>query len=251
MTFLVLGGTVQSRELAVRLQQAGIPVVRALFGADRSHAFLTGVELVEGGFGGVEGTARFLVARQVRGIVDASHPFAGLTDDVLAAATAAGVPMVRLLPPSWAAQGGGRHWRWADDDGDARRIGTVLGAVRPFLSVGRESLRSYLEWADRYVLVRVPELPAWSLPESWEVIRAPEGHAYSSEYALLTSRRIGLMVTHDTGGPLDDPKLRVAADVGIFVVMVRRPEQPAGLRQLQTVAEAYGWVARHWRPQDY
>ena len=251
MTFLVLGGTAMARELAVRLQHAGMPVVCALLGAEGGGGPRPPVEVVAGGFGGVEGTRKFLLARQVRAVVDATHPFSGVTAGVLTAATTVGIPMVRLLAPSWAAQGGGPQWRWADDDAGAVRLATVLGAHRPFLNVGREPLRTYTVWADRYVLVRVPEVPAWPLPERWEVIRSLDGNAYASEFALLTSRRIGLMVTHDTGGSLAEPKLRVAADLGIFVVVVHRPAQPAGLRQFQTVPEAYGWVCRRWRPQDY
>lgn len=252
MSFLVLGGTDASRDLAVRLQHAGIPVTCALLGADPRHVPLPPVEVLDGGFGGIEGMADFLTARKVRGVIDASHPFAAdVARDALAATTAAGVPMARLLPPSWEAQGGSPQWRWAEDHPDALRIAATMGAVRPFLSVGRESLSVYTVWRDRFVLARVVELPRWRIPPRWEVIRSADAHAYAPEFALLTSRRIGMMVTRDTGGSLDEPKLRVAADLGIFVVMVRRPVLPEGLRVLQSVDDAYGWVSRRWRPQDF
>ena len=194
----------------------------------------------------------FLTVRKVRGVIDASHPFAAdVARDALAATTAAGVPMARLLPPSWEAQGGSPQWRWAEDHTDALRIAERMGAVRPFLSVGRESLSVVTGWWVRFVLARVVELPRWRIPPRWEVIRSADAHAYAPEFALLTSRRIGMMVTRDTGGSLDEPKLLVAADLGIFVVMVRRPALPEGLRVLQSVDDACGWVARRWRPQDF
>ncbi|SDB95603.1 precorrin-6A/cobalt-precorrin-6A reductase [Raineyella antarctica] len=250
MTFLVLGGTTWSRELAVRLQLAGIPVVCGLLGSDDPHPLLP-VEVIRGGFGGVEGLAGFLQSRGIRGVVDASHPFATeAANEASAASAAAAVPIVRLAPPTWLAQGGSARWRWAEDDEHAKAIVEALGVVRPFLSVGSEALAAYLDWRDRYVLARVARLPRWKVPSRWEVIRSGEPHAYAAEFALLSSRRIGVMVTRDTGGPLDAPKLRVAEDLGIFVVMIARPPMVAGLRVLQDVDDAYGWVSRHWRPQD-
>ncbi len=250
--FLVLGCTRDAGDLATRLQLAGIPVICALLGPATRQAPVPPVEVLSGGFGGVEGFVRFLAERRVRGVVDARHPFAvGISPDALVATQAAGVSLVRLLPPAWEAQGPPPHWRWADDHVHARQITEGLGVDRPFLSVGGRSLASYTRWADRYVLARVAELPTWRVPERWEVIRSPETHAYSSEYALLANRRIGVMVTRDTGGPLSTPKLRAAADLGVFVVMVRRPASPAGLRAVQSVDDAYAWVARHWRPQDF
>ena len=252
MSFLVLGGTPASRDLAVRLQHAGIPVTCALLGADPRHVPLPPVEVVGGGFGGIHGMVDFLTARRVRGVIDASHPFAAdVARDALAATTAAGVPMARLVPPSWEAQGGSPQWRWADDHRDALRIAERMGADRPFLSVGRESLSIYTVWRDRFVLARVVEPPRWPLPPRWEVIRSAYAPSYAAEFALLTSRRIDTMVTRDIGGALDEPSLLVAEALGIFVVMVRRPALPAGLRVLQGVDDAFSWVARRWRPQDF
>lgn len=252
MTFLVLGGTAQSRELAVRLELAGIPVICALLGGDPAHLPSVPVEVIAEGFGGVQEMADFLTARRVRAVVDASHPFAtDVTTEAFAATRLAGVPMARLLPSSWRAQGGAPGWRWVGDNREACLVADRLGADRPFLSLRRDDLADFTAWHDRFVLARVDELPPWPLPPRWEVIRAVEPLTYAAEFALLSSRRIGVMVTGDTGGPLEAPKLQVAADLGIFVVMIRRPALPAHLRLLQTVDAAYDWVARRWRPQDY
>lgn len=252
MTFLVLGGTSRSRELAVRLELAGIPVICALLGGDPAHLPSVPVEVVAEGFGGVQEMADFLTARRIRAVVDASHPFAtDVTTEAFAATRLAGVPMARLLPSSWQAQGGAPGWRWVADHREARLVAEKLGADRPFLSVGRDDLADYTVWRDRFVLARVDELPSWPLPPRWEVIRGAEPLTYAADFALLSSRRIGVMVTRDTGGPLEEPKLQVAADLGIFVVMIRRPDSLANLRLLPTVDDAYAWVSRRWRPQDY
>ncbi|WOP19376.1 precorrin-6A/cobalt-precorrin-6A reductase [Raineyella sp. LH-20] len=253
MTFLVLGGTSPARDLAMRLEEAGIPVVYALFGEDRPRLPAPPIELVAGGFGGADGLVTFLRERGVHGIVDASHPFAAdVSRDAAVAAGVVGVPLVRLLPPAWEAQRWPIAWRWVADEEAAKRTVERLGGTRPFLSLGRDSLRGFADWDDRYVLARVVQPPTWPVPSGWEVIRSGgRPHTYAEELALLSSRRIDVMVTQDTGGPLDEAKLRVAERLGIFVVMIRRPALPDGLRVVQTVGAAYGWVARRWRPQDF
>lgn len=253
MTFLVLGDARPAQDLAMLLQEAGIPVICALFGDEHPRLPVPPIELIAGGFGGPEGLVAFLRERHVRGIVDASHPFAAeITRDAVTAARTVGVPLVRLLPPAWEAQRWPSAWRWVADEVAAKRAVGRLGGTRPFLSLGRESLRGFADWDDRYVLARVYAPPAWPVPARWEVIRSSgRPHTYPEELVLLSSRRIDVMVTQDTGGPLDEAKLRVAERLGIFVVMIRRPALPDGLRVVQTVDAARAWVARQWRPQDF
>ncbi|QGF23089.1 precorrin-6A/cobalt-precorrin-6A reductase [Raineyella fluvialis] len=253
MTFLVLGGTAYARDLSLRLEESGIPVQAVLFGEENIHLPDSPIALMSGGFDSPEQAAGFLRSRGVRGVVDASHPFAPeVTRTALGAAEAAGVPYVRLLPPAWEAQRWPKAWRWVDDAAAAKRTVERLGGSRPFLSLGRDPLREFIDWDDRYVLARVIARPAWEIPASWEVIRSSGfPHTYAGEFALLSSRRIDVMVTEDAGGTLDEAKLRVAERLGIFVVMLRRPALPPGLRVVQSVDAAHAWVARHWRPQDY
>lgn len=253
MTFLVLGGTRYARDLAVSLQQSGMPVTCAQYGAENVRPPVPPVDLIAGGFGGVDEMVAFLLGRTVHGVVDASHPFAPLvTRQAMAAAVRTGVPLVRLLPPAWEAQPWPRSWRWVDDEAGAKRAAEQIGGTRPFLSLGRDSLRDFAGWDDRYVLARVLVRPTWQVPAGWEVLRSTGlSHSYVGELTLLSSRRIDVMVTQDTGGSLDAAKLRVAERLGIFVVMIRRPALPEGLRVVQTVEAAHAWALRHWRPQDY
>jgi precorrin-6A/cobalt-precorrin-6A reductase len=51
------------------------------------------------------------------------------------------------------------------------------------------------------------------------------------------------MVTKNSGGDMTRAKLDAAAALDIAVVMVARPQLPAGVGVVGTVAEAANWVA--------
>ena len=51
-------------------------------------------------------------------------------------------------------------------------------------------------------------------------------------------------MTKDTGGDLTAAKLTAARELGIPVVLVRRPPLPDGVETVATVEEALAWVRR-------
>jgi precorrin-6A/cobalt-precorrin-6A reductase len=50
------------------------------------------------------------------------------------------------------------------------------------------------------------------------------------------------VVTKNSGGVMTQPKLQAAHDLGIDVVMIRRPALPTGVRTVGTVDDAEAWV---------
>src|SRR3954471_6926350 len=79
MAVLILGGTLEARELAQRLGD------RAILSLAR-----------DGGFGGPAGLKRYVAEHGIERIVDATHPFA---TRISASAAQAGVPVLRLERP--------------------------------------------------------------------------------------------------------------------------------------------------------
>jgi precorrin-6A/cobalt-precorrin-6A reductase len=67
-------------------------------------------------------------------------------------------------------------------------------------------------------------------------------YRYEDELDLLREHRIDALVTKNSGGPMTRPKLDAAAALGVAVVMVDRPSLPAGVRTVETVADAAAWV---------
>ncbi|PQM49777.1 precorrin-6A reductase, partial [Mycolicibacter virginiensis] len=150
-------------------------------------------------------------------------------------------PLLRLERPGWS-QRAGQAWHWVDSHEQAAQIAARLGR-RPVLTIGRQQLASYLPaLADAAVLARVVEPPSISLPPSWSVIRDRGPYALPGELALLREHRADIIVTKDSGGEYTWPKMLAAEELGLPVVVVRRPARPAGVTTVNEVERALAWV---------
>ena len=223
---LILGGTAEARELAVELAASGWSVVTALAGRVRDPALPVG-EVRIGGFStadldGVAGLAAFLRERRIAAVVDATHPFAvTISAHAVAAADLTGVALLRLERPGWSDHPDARSWTWVASAEHAVVAGAA--AKRPFLTTGRQSLEAFLGWADKQATLRVVDPPALPLPAGWRLIRSRGPYTYAGEHALLAEAGADLLVTKDSGGRPTAAKLDAARDLGVPVVVIRRP----------------------------
>jgi precorrin-6A/cobalt-precorrin-6A reductase len=240
MTVLLLGGTTEARRLAGLLVAADIPVVTSLAG-DVAELRLPVGETRIGGFGGADGLAAYLRAHHPRAVIDATHPFAArISANAATACAATGVPLLRLSRPGWATRPDASAWHWVDSVADAHDVAAGLGR-RVFLAIGRQSLPEFADWTDRPVLARVVDLPEFEVPAGWEIVRARGPFSLDDELTLLRGHAIDVLVTKDSGGPTD-AKLDAAATLGVPVVIVRRPPEPAGVPTVSTAAAALAWL---------
>lgn len=238
MTVLLLGGTAEARALAARLLADGVDVLSSLAGRVSQPALPVGRVRV-GGFGGTEGLATFLVEHHVAAVIDATHPFAAtISANAAASCAATGTPLLRLARPGWSEHPDAGRWTWVDD---VEGVLAVPGE-RPFLTTGRQGLAAFLPWADRSVLVRVVDPPDLDLPPTWRVVRSRGPYAPEGERALLAEHRADLLVTKDSGGTHTEAKLDAARELGVPVVVVRRPAAPAGVPTVAEVGAAAAWV---------
>ncbi len=234
---LVLGGTGEARRLATALVEAGVDVLSSLAGRVADPVLPPGRVRI-GGFGGVEGLVRALAGVDV--VVDATHPFAaGMTGNAAAAAAATGTPLLRLQRPGWTA-GPGDDWRWVSDLDEAATAVADAGSV--FLTTGRKDLAAFAALTGA-VLVRSVDPPEPPLPARCTVVLARGPFTVEEETALMLEHGIHVLVTKDSGGGMTAAKLTAARELGIPVVLVRRPPLPAGVPVAATVAEALTWVA--------
>ena len=238
---LVLGGTAEARALAAALVHAGQDVLTALAGRVRDPALPPGRVRV-GGFGGVDGLTAFLRSDGLTAVVDATHPFAArISATAVAAADRTGVPLLRLERPGWADHPNAGAWTWVAD-ADAARI-AANEYRRPFLTTGRQSLATFLPWADRAVLARVVDPPEFAVPERWTLLTARGPYRYAEERRLMAEAGIDVLLTKDSGGTHTAAKLDAAGDLRIPVVVIARPPRPADVATVSTVGEVLAWFA--------
>ena len=236
---LLLGGTGEARRLAQHLVDDGVPVVSSLAGRVADPLLPPG-EVRVGGFGGAAGLVAWLHEHPVAAVVDATHPFAAaMTANAAAAASVTGVPLLRLQRPGWTAQPGD-DWRWVDSPAGA--AAAVEGSAHVFLTTGRQGLAAFAGLG-AHCVVRSVDPPDPPLPARTTVVLARGPFTVEEERALMAEHRIDVVVTKDSGGPMTEAKLTAARELGIPVVLVRRPPLPPGVPAVASVDEAREWVA--------
>lgn len=238
---LILGGTSEARALAELLVAERVPVVSSLAGRVSKPALPLGRVRI-GGFGGAEGLAKYIDDQGVVAVVDATHPFATtISESAVRACAAAGVPLLRLARPGWGNRSDADAWQWVDSYPSAV---VVAAGFRVMLTTGRTTLQHFSSLSEDYVLVRLVEPTADPLPRRWEVVLSRGPYTEARERRLMTSRRIEVLVTKDSGGSMTAAKLDVAAELGIEVVMVRRPrvELDDPVPEVSRARQAAEWV---------
>ena len=235
---LILGGTGEARRLAEALVAEDVEVLSTLAGRIADPVLPPG-EVRVGGFGGAAGLAAWLGATPVAAAVDATHPFAAaMTASAAAAAEHTGTPLLRLQRPGWA-PGPGDDWRWVDSLAGAADAVAGFGSV--FLTTGRQGLAAFAGLTAR-CLVRSVDPPAPPLPGRTTVVLARGPFTVEEELAVMRQHGVEVLVTKDSGGAMTAAKLTAARELGLPVVLVRRPPLPAGLAVVGTVDEALAWV---------
>jgi precorrin-6A/cobalt-precorrin-6A reductase len=111
-----------------------------------------------------------------------------------------------------------------------------------FLTTGRQGLAAFAAVDRAWFLIRCVDPPEEPLPADSQVILARGPYDAVAERALMAEHRIEVLVTKNSGGPLTAGKLDAARELGLPVVMVRRPDRPdVPLRS--TPDEAARWLA--------
>ena len=240
-TLLILGGTAEAVELAKACAtRPGLEVISSLAGRTRTPGLPPG-EVRIGGFGGAGGLARFLSARGIDRVIDATHPFAvQIGAHAEQACREAAVPRLRLLRPPWTCERGD-HWIEVGDLAEAARRLPDLGR-RVFLTVGHRDLAAFA-CLDLWFLVRTIEPPGVLPLRHGEWLAGHGPFAFEDELALLRTHGIDVLVSKASGGAATYAKLAAARQLGLPVVMVRRPPPPPG-PLAHSIEAALAWLER-------
>ena len=234
---LILGGTTEARLLAGKLAARGdLDVVLSLAGRTVAPAEQP-VPVRSGGFGGAEGLARYLRSERIDLLIDATHPYAAqISRNADAAAQIADVPAFALRRAAWEPVSGDR-WRFV---ADAEEAVTALDTKprRVFLALGRQEIAPFAKAPQHSYVIRSvdPIEPPLNVPDA-EYILARGPFAEADERRLLAERRIDAIVAKNSGGSATYGKIAAARELGIDVILFRRPEA-TGMPSVETVAGA-------------
>jgi precorrin-6A/cobalt-precorrin-6A reductase len=241
MNLLILGGTSEASALSRAL--AGDSRFRAtisLAGRTRNPAPQP-LPVRSGGFGGVDGLARYIVEHRIDALVDATHPFAAqMSRNAALAARQTATAALVIQRPAWQRQPGDRWIEVADLPAAAQALGPV--ARRVLLTIGQKDLQPFAAAPQHHYLLRsVDAPPPASLPPHAEVITARGPFVLADELDLLRGRQIEMLVTKNSGGTATEAKLTAARMLRLPVIMVARPVPPAA-ETVASVHEALAWL---------
>ena len=227
---LLLGGTTEALAIARTL---GPQHIYSLAGIGRVPTDLT-CQVRVGGYGGAEGLAQFIREQGIDLLLDATHPYAAqISHNAAHAARACGIPCWALRRPAWQPQAGD-DWREVADWPDL--IQALKPFHRPLFTLGREPLQHLHE---------IPPEQFWTLRaldvypgnERCEVIGARGPFHLKGERELFERRRIDVLVSKNSGSTATEPKLDVARERGVPVLVLKRPVLTGVDREFGTVDE--------------
>lgn len=226
---LLLGGVTEALAIARTL---GPEHIYSLAGVGRVPTDLT-CQVRVGGYGGYEGLAQFVRDERISLILDATHPYAAqISHNAALAAKVCGVPCWALRRPAWQPQASD-DWREVSDW--AELIEALKPFKRPLFTLGREPLQHLDEIpAEQFWTLRA--LDVYPGNERCEVIGARGPFLIEDERALFERRGIDVLISKNSGSTATEPKLEVARECGVPVLVLKRPVLAAVDREFTAVS---------------
>ncbi len=241
---LILGGTGEAAGLArgaVARFGERVAVTTALAGRTRHPGPVAGQVRI-GGFGGAAGLAGYVIDHEVDCLIDATHPFAAaISRAARLAAERTGVPRLLLLRPPWRRDPLDRWIEVDSIDSAARLVGRV--GRHAWLTVGAGAVAAFALASGVHFVVRLIDPPREALPlPLHEVVLGRGPFSLAEELRLLRRHAIDVLVCKASGGAATEAKLIAARELGLPVIMVRRPPTEPG-RAVDTIDAALDWLA--------
>ncbi|QPL32243.1 cobalt-precorrin-6A reductase [Pseudomonas fragi] len=227
---LLLGGVTEALAIARTL---GPQHVYSLAGVGRVPTDLT-CEVRVGGYGGAEGLARYIRDEGIDLLLDATHPYAAqISQNAALAAAASNIPCWALRRPAWVAQPDD-DWREVADWSEL--IEALAPFQRPLFTLGREPLEHLHEIPpEQFWTLRA--LDAYPGTARCEVIGARGPFLIDDERKLFAQRRIDVLISKNSGSSATEPKLQVARERGVPVLILKRPTLAQVDREFSTVED--------------
>lgn len=249
MRVLILGGTADANRLVAEIaRDSRLDAVLSYAGRTESPT-PPPIAWRVGGFGGVDGLVDYLRVEKIARVIDATHPFAAqMSANAITACALVNVPLLVLERAPWQRTSGDR---WIEVD-NIVAAAEALGVARRrvFLGIGRQYLDVFAAHPQHHYLVRLVDPPRAPLPlREADVIVARGPFDLAGDRAMLMEHRIDTVVARNAGGDAAYAKIEAARDLGLPVVMVRRPFIPAR-EKVEGVADVLRWLGHDLAPTD-
>ena len=200
------------------------------------------------------GDIRRIGADGVTAVVDVTEPVEDWTPAVRRAARAAGVPLLRAIPPSFAELAASTRWTWVESFAAAKEViaaapGEVVLSIRPAV------LASRLGDSERDTVL--PHGSYAAPPGSWDDMRDTTlGPLVDRALSVLRRHSAPTLVATDSGDLGTRACLEAADRTSTPVVIVRRPPmtEPPELTLSPIVGDVIAvarWIhALHQKPSE-
>jgi precorrin-6A/cobalt-precorrin-6A reductase len=240
MRVLILGGTSEANLLATSIADAGLDAIYSYAGRTQvpvNQPLPTRI----GGFGGADGLADAIRQEGFTHVVDATHPFATeISRNAIAACATTATPLVALERQPWAKAPGDIWIEVAD-------IASAVTALpeepaRVFLAIGRQHIAPFAARPQHAYTLRFIDAAGGPLPlpgANLIISRGP--FTLGGELDMMRARRTEWIVARNSGGGGARAKIDAARELGLPVVMIKRPKPPDRLR-MESVAEVMRWL---------
>lgn len=189
------------------------------------------------------GLADYIREQKISVLICATHPFARkMPFNAMEAAKIANIPICYLLRPAWQPQAGDN---WLEVYSHKEAIKLLSSVTRHplsvFLTVGRLELAEYATAPQHFYVVRsIDELTDKPLENAVYISSRPP-FSVASEKEIMQKHKIDYLITKNSGGTATEAKLTAARNLGIPVILIKRPPRPDGLH-VETASEAMGWI---------
>ena len=248
----LIGGTGDSATIANVLAEANIPLIITVATESAKNLYQSTAVVIAVRMGLTQMRA-FCQQEKISGVIDASHPYAvEVSQQAIAVAEQIKIPYLRYERDNYQPE-------FSSDSSDVVELdsfehlleGDYLTEQRVFLTVGCKALPWFKPWHNRATLFArvLPKiesletaLAAGFTSDRLVAIRPPI--SIETEAALWQQWRISLVVSKasgEAGG--EDIKRRVAADLGIPLIIIARP-QVAYPRQTSNMAAVLSFCQR-------
>lgn len=239
MKVLLLAGTAEARILAGLLGKAGVDATASLSGATK-HPESVPIKTRIGGFGGCDNQYKYIKDNGFDAVIDATHPFASdISNRTAQIAAKLKIPCLHLIRPPWERAAGDN---WIQIPSAQAAAQHIPQNATVFLATGRQTLPAFENLRNRRVICRVIDPPQAAFPyKNGAYVIGKPPFSIEDEAALFKAHGINWLVVKNSGGSTGRTKLDAARELGLPVLIIKRPDMPKG-PTAKTPSQAMQWL---------